>query len=230
VVRLRDTELLILNYPDLSGKLLKVFEDLNQSASKRDALLKNPTGLLDALLGSAAPLSEVAVSAHNRLLYALLSNPDFLQWAHDYRIRFEERAVERYPEVTRDEAIRMLIINIDRESIYRDLAEAATTFADRELLFSLFALPKDALASPSQGGSDPAGMMPGVITVAVVALLLLAIAAITMMWASGDSLVAVPADREDLRRVVTSMSVSLERHALELRESGFLLPPTEGRR
>lgn len=130
--------LLLLDDEELAARTDALFQQLSDSEGARAALVADPNGTLARALFPDAPAPSSAVlGAGNRLLLALLENPEFMEWARAAQRRYEqeiEGILAREGPTAAQQAIRDSMM---QESLYREAADAMTRYADPDLISDL---------------------------------------------------------------------------------------------
>src|SRR5262249_52166614 len=131
-------QLFLLRLPDYSPRIVEFLHRIDREPALSELFTRNPVGVLqEAVFPERQLLPADVLSRENRLLFALLSNRGFRDWAKRYQTAFEERAKNTYPNLVPDEAYIAYAGHISREEVYKDIAEAALSFIDRETLYLL---------------------------------------------------------------------------------------------
>jgi hypothetical protein len=132
-------DLLILEYEGFAERARALTDELNTSASLRDRLLTDPTGVIsEYLFPIVSRVSQAEINQANRFLYSLLSNEPFMAWAADWQARHREAIADVESQVT---------ISLDKQQLYEELADAIIEFGDRETLHTLMAVDRSAEAA-----------------------------------------------------------------------------------
>jgi len=106
---------------EVRDNLRKLYSTLEVDARLREEFVRNPTGVLanHALL---YPISDQAASASNRLLFAMLNNPAFLEWVGSYAMEHAGQPVD--PNTAATDLARAIL-----EHAHPDLLAALADFA-----------------------------------------------------------------------------------------------------
>jgi hypothetical protein len=110
-----------LTTAQVRDNLRTLYRNLEVDAQLREEFVRNPTGVLanHALL---YPISDQAASATNRLLFAMLNNPAFLEWLGSYAMTHAGRPVD--PNAAATDLARAIL-----EHAHPDLVAALADFA-----------------------------------------------------------------------------------------------------
>lgn len=231
-----NTELLVLRYKGLEDRLQKLFTDLETNRAFQQEFVANPAGILhDRVLQLPDRPSDADLTRANRLLFALLSNPGFMSWATEWQNKHADAVT------VSEGADPTLTVNLDRDELFRELAEAIWEHGDREALSAILSL--DAEAAATEVNGEAAAAVPDLlkgpmgppsrmitlntsvnvnvsVTVTGVAIFVLLIPVIVL----GRVRAPEGLDRMDLKRLTDSLSADLTSRAQELRASGRLKP------
>lgn len=224
---MRADELLVLNYPNLKKRLQELYLRLNDSVAFQSLFLNDPAGILSkTLMYDYNHPPQAVINQANRLLYALLSNPKFMEWAKKFQARIEKQAIEISNVDDPDEALRQMTVLFDRNELYNELIEGIQKYGDVEMIFSLISM------DPDKGKKPPVLDVAGrpqiydtaveveTLIYALVAAAVFAIAVAAVFIGMG----AVPdgVSREDLKRLSDHISKEFADRAYKLRNSGKL--------
>lgn len=114
-------ERLIIQLSEVRPSLTQAFETWRTDPAAQAQFASDPTGYLTQL----GPMGDISRS--NRLLFALLSNGPFLEWAKQYNNELLASWTGERPWE-----------QMQAERIYDDVLRAMLRYADRELMISLF--------------------------------------------------------------------------------------------
>jgi hypothetical protein len=217
--------LLILKAPTIQEDLHKLLERLESDPGLRRLYLNDPAGVIQKLVfpdQQAVPSAEI--NRGNRLLYAILTNEAFLQWARDY----EERLISEAREATQIEdparALNAYLTIMDRSRIHQDLADAVGRTADAEMIAALTwrpDLPRVGNARLPIAADVAVDIETFIYAVAVAAAFAVAFAAVFFaapIPARADQVVS----RIDVQAVANQLNDALAQRAGEVRASGVL--------
>lgn len=216
---MRSDDLLVLRYDDLSARSTAFYQKLAESPAFRALFLKDPAGTASAMLlpdDEQPPPGQIRRA--NRLLFALLSNPGFMEWAAGFQSGLRERVgAEDLPEAERR---KLAAVTLDRAAVYREIIDAMVEHMDAEMLASL-------LAGGSAGAAGVAARPPDrQLPVAVLDTPAVIIAPYNL-WVvievAGSVVDAV--SRVDLERAAAFLSEEVPARAREVRASGALRAP-----
>ena len=108
-------ELLILNQGNFLGGVEELYRQLNSSPAFREQFLLDPAGVLSLTVFTEFESPTVgAINQANRILFSLLSNPKFREWAHGFQQRISAQIDEAAQSADRVEAIKMIVARLDR--------------------------------------------------------------------------------------------------------------------
>ena len=208
--------LLTFTVPQLSEILSSFLDRASHDEAARADYINDTAGVISQLLfPDSPPISQIEISKANRILLALLSNTSFLRWAGDYNeglIKEAQAATKLENPAT---ALQEYALIMNRARIQKDVFAAAAKYADPELIASLGW--KD--SAPTAGPVAPAD----VFIETEIAIFEYAVWVLYIFYARSP----LPANvgiltRVDLASVASQLAASLEKHAIEVRESGLL--------
>lgn len=219
-------DLLLLRFPSYSTQITAFFQRIQNEPSLTQMFARNPVGVLRQLVLPTEPqLSSDVLSRENRLLFSLLSNRGFRDWANRYQRDFENRATQLYPDFTREEAFKALAVQTPREEIYRSAAEAAASFVDRDILYSMIENHSVVLAPHAEAALIPSPAAAPVFIILVVVLLVAGVyTVIPVDGLESDGLRLDGLSRVDLKRISGGLLDALQNHAEMLKTEGKLFP------
>jgi hypothetical protein len=240
---MRAEDRLVLNIDDFSQRTTSLFQRMNESLAFRQLFIKDPSGILAETMLPSQQMPASAVNQANRLLYSLLSNAQFMEWARNYQTQLVEQVrdamiregAEGSAEDPRELA-KLMAVTFDRQRVYGDLTNAILEHVDRELLYSLLVADSDIEEARSVLESVPSGSdrnVPSVVTetlavhfdVAVSAFYVLFFMVLTQVDLTPVNPNLVPEDavsRVDLQRLSDLVADRLRERGEELRASGEL--------
>src|SRR5262245_60096898 len=83
---MRSEDLLILGYDGFSERTAHFFRGLNESRALQELFLRDPAGTLSAEVLPPGKMPAAArLNQANRILFSLLSNPNFTSWSEQYQ-------------------------------------------------------------------------------------------------------------------------------------------------
>jgi hypothetical protein len=136
-----------LRYEGLGDRLVGLFRDLESNPDMRARFVADPVSMLDGIVaGASSPATQGTI---NRVLYSVLGNPEFMDWATRWA---EERAGDI--EVSDESGSRTLSLRGDRERLFREVAGAIIQFGDREAFGNLIGVDMATLDSAFTEGDD----------------------------------------------------------------------------
>lgn len=225
---MRRDQRLILEFPDFSVRLSQLFQRLDRDPALLRLFAQDPSGVVSRIVFPDEPEPALtAINSGNRLLFSLLSNKGFMNWAREYTDRMNQAAVASYPDLNSDDAALAYAATISTDEVYEDVVEAALQFADREMLTSLLAIDSedaDTLLASRTGLSSPTTNWSPVAVLVLVFVVVVAVHAVLALGTSGDvARGALPGlSRDDLGRASRVMMEALSVRAEELRAAGVL--------
>jgi hypothetical protein len=235
-------DLLVFDYAGLASRSATLFEELNASSELADRFLEDPTGVLsERVLSLPEPLAASDVEETNRFLFSLLSNREFIDWAEKWQ-KSHEDAIRALGEGDEER----VEVRIDRNELFRDLADAIHKYGDPAALRGLTPLdfegdeeivsttgaPAELLAEESRI-KLPRPPKPVNFNVAVNATVGVSVAgavAAVVVFVVVIPVVVIgrveseTADREDLQRLAATLTEELSQRAVELRKRDELGP------
>ncbi len=223
-------ELLVLHYESLSQRAESLFQDLNKSLALRELFLKDPTSVVvERILGRDQKPSETRINQVNRLLFSLLSNTKFMEWSRQFQEKMEAQLQEIAQSEDPIEAMKLLLVRLNRAKLYQEIAEAALQFSDVETLYSLFALSSTrasfsaaeirGLVEPIEAATEEAG---NVFPIPVTALAILVLVVLVLIPGVTNEPTPLKLSRQDLLRISAFLSQQLTARAQEVRQTGKL--------
>ena len=207
---------LVLHYDRLSERVQSFFDQLEGSASFREVFLRDPAGTMsEALLDGQASGAEV--NQANRLLFALLGNRGFMEWAASYQQRLLEQSAG---DGGNAEQFKLAAATVDRSRIYGDLVKAIVDHVDLETMYSMVVSgdTRASIARAPAPSPEVAVYTETFIAGYVVALFFLVVTQIDVTPAAPTESLT----RLDLERVSGFVAERLAAQAQELRETGAL--------
>jgi hypothetical protein len=130
--------LLILEYENLDRGAANFYQQLNNSPALQQAFLDDPAGILRRMMFPNAPFPPAGViNKANRLLYALLSNQNFLSWSRQFQTSIENEIQQASQSENRNEAIKGFLANFDRNRLYSEIVDGILESIDKETLYSI---------------------------------------------------------------------------------------------
>jgi hypothetical protein len=219
--------LLILEYDNLARATEGFYERLNSSPAFQQAFLDDPMGILRRSIFPNAPLPpEGVLNKGNRLLYALLSNANFMSWANEFQASMENEVQQAMRQTDdRNEAIKSLLVSFDKNRMYSEIVDGILNSIDKETLYSLVIGTNlnDTLSSLRVRSTEYVYTNEYVASELYVAAYLVAVLAIVITQFDATPIVEPQGiNREDLQRISGSLTSSLREKAVQIRESGAL--------
>ena len=208
---MRPDDYLVLHYDELSSRAESFYERMGSSESFRALFLNDPVGTAASVLFPDRPTPPAGqVNRANRLLFSLLGNAGFREWAKGFGERLLADATDAGGD---EEPLQVLAARFDRSRAYRELVDAVLEHGDEEIVSALLAGAGEQAAYRPLPGED----LP-VITVAL---------PITYNFTFVFPLVYIGTNveafsRVDLERVSSFLSEELPARAQQLRDSGRL--------
>lgn len=132
-------DMLVLRYERFAERAEAFFGLISSSAAFREVFLRDPAGTLsETILVGEGALSSVDINQANRLLFALLSNGGFMEWARTYGQGFDEGSGAG-PAADLDDTERMKLraVTLDRNQMFADLVRAIADNPDFETICSV---------------------------------------------------------------------------------------------
>ena len=211
---MRADEYLVLHYDKLSEGVQAFFERLEASAAFRELFLNDPAGTMSEVILGGQP-SGADLNQANRLLFALLGNRGFMEWAADY----QRGLANRVPPDGGAEGVKLAAATVDRSQLYGDLVRAIVEHADLETMYSVV-VRGDEVATLARPAPQPdvAVYTETFIAGYVVALFFLVVTQIDVTPAAPPESIS----RVDLERVAGLVAERLTAQAHQLREDGAL--------
>jgi hypothetical protein len=213
---MRPEELLILNYPRFSERAISLFKELAASPAARKLFIKNPVGVVGYSVFPESQLPGTAeLNQANRLFFALLSNPKFMEWAEKFQVELETQAKAEAND-NLAEGDKMLTVDLDRSKIYTEIIKAVRDHGDLEILYSLLVQDTEArAASPRMLG--PVLVSAFVVAIDVAVVFRLVLRTEYYLRFKDPSL-----NREDVLKISELLVAKLNERAERLRKQGSL--------
>lgn len=188
---------LVLNHEQLEERSMAFFQRLNTDATLRERLVNDPVGTIEEeVYGHNLDAREISINQANRLLFSLLSNPQFMS-------RIEELNGIMGPQTTNTE-------------IHSAIVQAIIDYGDSEVVAALTpAHPAEVLAS------DVAVQRTMNELFCVLDCSPVVINQVIVAGRALDQLTRVMT-REDVARVVRLFSEAVPSRGADLRQSGVL--------
>jgi hypothetical protein len=246
-------DLLVLDKGGFGRRLEALYGRLARDTALREYFIKDPGAVLDETVFRNFPAaSPKKLNQFNRALYAVLSNPEFMQWGEEFRARLIERARSTYPDLEdQNQALRAYLVRMDRRELHAELVRVLPKFMDEELAYASFGfsgrpspappgpvpLPDPCPDVPGGGGPDlggpcttprpPVGPNPigDVVVAAETAVVVVAVAVFVVAVTMIDftpKVSPVGLSREDVRTALASMNQKMLERAEEVRRGGAL--------
>jgi hypothetical protein len=220
--------LLVLKHDDLARRLQDLYGQLSESRSFREYFVKDPSSLIASTVFSGyRDVSAARINQANRLLFSLLSNARFMEWSEEFQNRVLEEAQEIVNLADPVETAALLSALVDKNRLYREIADAMLEFGDKELIFSLTV--SDApereprvsevdVAAAIRSGDD------NVFPIVTFVLFVIVAALVIPLWVAPPPgmEVGVGLSRQDLQSVSNFLVDRLTARAQEIRDSGVL--------
>ena len=208
---MRPDDYLVLHYDELSSRAEDFYERMGSSESFRALFLNDPVGTSAAVLFPDLPPPPAGqVNRANRLLFALLGNAGFREWARGFGQRLAGAGADGAEGG--DEPMKVMAARFDRSAAYKELVEAIVEHCDEEIVSALLSGAGQGLARPLPGEDLP------VVTVVVpVNYNYTFVFPLVYIGANADAL-----SRVDLERITSFLSEDVPARAQQLRESGGL--------
>lgn len=209
--------LLILQVPQLNQRLTSLLTQIHTDPSLSDLYINDPVGVIQkSIFPEETNIPPAEIHRGNRLLFSLLSNKNFLDWAQNYENQLIKQAEAATKLDDPDQALNSYLVTVDRNKIHQDLAAAVAKFADPELIASL---------TWKGSGTNPADIAVDTETF-VYAVAVLAVFAVGVMVLFAGRLPVMMdgavLTRVDLANVANQLSEQLIAHANTVKASGVL--------
>jgi hypothetical protein len=218
--------LLILEYDNLDRGAAAFYQQLNNSPSLQQAFLDDPAGILRRMIFPNAPFPpEGIINKANRLLYALLSNQNFLSWSRQFQSSIEGEIQQVAQADNRNEAIKGFLASFDRNRLYSEIVDGILESIDKETLYSLVVGTKlnDTVSSVRVKSSEYLYTNDYVASESYVVVY---IAAVAFLFVSQIDITPFTEpegiSRADLQRISASLTSALQEKAVQIRDSGAL--------
>lgn len=212
-------EFLVFRAPEIRDRMSNLVENLTLDDRVRRFYLRDPIGVIRRSVFSDEPVPAAEISRGNRLLYGLLSNQKFLDWAEEYEQRTMEKAVRATQIEDPSTALSTYLTVVDRSAIHADLVSAASDFADAEFLAAITWRPDR--VGPPIDADVAVDVETFVYAVAAVAVFAVAVAAVFV--GARVPLNQQILSRQDILQASRELSTAMNERAVELRDSGKLL-------
>jgi hypothetical protein len=246
-------ELLVLNYAGFRHHVADFYARLNESAAFRELFVRDPSGAMaQTIFPGYLRFQAGHINQANRLLFSLLSNPRFVEWAEEYQTQLEQQASEAFGDIEdAEERMKAFLVTLDRGAVYSHVSDAVPRFVDREMAHALFiSEPGLGYAMPDPDGpveckeptvpgkdgypfpkicAEPKPPAPGPGSVAVeietfvYAVAVAAVAVVVTIVAVALESFSAGLSREDLRAVTEQLAERVHERAVDLRDRGRLI-------
>jgi hypothetical protein len=219
-------ELLVFKYDAFKYGLARLYDALSTSEAHREAFIRNPADYLtSSLLPESDSLTRAQLSSANRLIFALLSNPHFMDWAREFQSEIRTNVQAATSVEDEEERLRLMTVLLDRTEVRRRMAEGIRDHGDIEGIAALLELPAGPSPQlPRTWAVDETFAVNQYVAIDfafgffVVAIVVTQIDFTPMPPEPADRLV----NRAELQQVTTALAASLEEHASEIRNAGGL--------
>ena len=212
---MRADEYLVLHYDRLSEGVQAFFDRLEASAAFRELFLKDPAGTMSEVILGGQP-SGADLNQANRLLFALLGNRGFMEWAENYQRGLADRGQQGGEDGA--ERLKLVAATMDRSQLYGDLVRAIVEHADLETMYSIVVRGDDLPSIAPGPQQEVAVYTETFIAGYVVALFVLVVTQIDVSPAAPMETLS----RVDLERVSGLVAERLTAQAEQLRADGAL--------
>lgn len=217
-------KLLILRAPQVNESLHALLDRLDNDAALRRLYVSDPAGVIQKFVfpdQTGVPAAEI--SRGNRLLYSLLSNEAFVEWAREYEQQLLADAREATQLEDEAAALNAYLTIVDRSKLHADLAEAVARVADGDLIAALTwrpDLPRVGATRLPIAADVAVDIETFVYAVAVAAVFAVAVAAVFLGAVPERAERAI--SRVDVQAVANQISAELTTRASAVREAGAL--------
>ncbi|MGG1153047.1 hypothetical protein [Bacillus wiedmannii] len=245
---MREKKQLVLNISNLTEKADKFYRQMDTSLKYRETFLRDPVGILSKdLLGGTCNNESIWISKMNRLLFALLSNTKFMEWAKDFENDVQSKINAAVNSDDPKIAEKELAAHLNRTYYYRKIVQAMFDSLDVETYEALLNLGRDSSrTSPADqdvkfnvkyNGTDQisisldpsisslAEKSMGDVTVCVyIAVYAVAAIAVFAFATAAVAIMEVPKmlSRTDLQRITSFVTKELTQRSHLLRKEGEL--------
>lgn len=195
----------------------KLLIEIEKNPKLEEVFIKSPASVLsEFLFDKSDKLSIDEIDKSNLLLFSIMSNKEFTNWAKEYE-KTVIKKVEDPNELSADEL----------SKIYEETIEALIDYADKDLLRAMFRVSPEEIKVIIR--NDPKLRQASTIqerTIAVV-VITLAVAVVAYVW------VVVPSSQLGTTKVLSRSSLQnlnrqlvsqLERQSLQVRNKNFNIP------
>jgi len=221
------TDLLVLRRADVDERFSSLSQRLVDDPGLRELYVRDPARVILKTVFPDNRIPAAEINRGNRVLYALLSNDDFMEWAQQYESDLLRRAQESSQEQDPEAALRGYMAAMDRGALHRDLVEAVAAHADPELIAALTWRPDIRNRISDAASEIGAARLPEmdvavdietfVYAVAVAAVFAVAVG-VVFIGAQPDDVMS----RLDVQTVARQLASRLRDHGQDLRQAGAL--------
>jgi len=202
---------------------------MNNSIAHQKLFLADPTGVLIKMLFPGQEYSTMEINAANRLLFSMLSNQKFMEWAKSHQEKMARDALEATKIKDPDEAMRVFTGLFDKRKAFVDILHGLKETMDVEIIGALL----QAMSGFGSGRGRPVSMRSdgsGSSSVYTETYIFYHVAEIVYAVVVSVSFLGIhvaPIDgvtREDLRNLSAMLAEQIKDRAYKMRESGDLNP------
>jgi hypothetical protein len=145
---MREKKQLVLNISELSEKADNFYRQMDDSLTFRETFLRDPVGILSKdILGGTSEKEPIQLSKTNRLLYALLSNKKFMEWAEGFEKNVQSKISATLTSNDPKEIEMELAAHLNRTYYYREIVQAMFSTLDVETFEALLNLNRESASS-----------------------------------------------------------------------------------
>jgi hypothetical protein len=232
---MRAEQLLILDRDEFAERAKGLFNQIQTSAGYREYFVANPVGVIhEAIFGGSSSLDHAGINQGNRILFSLLSNPRFVEWARTFEEQIDHEVVQALESGDKD-ALRLIATRLHRDKLYPEVIKSIFEFGDPELLYSVTVRdPDDPLRNQTVRIAPGPGPIIGhgpisdayvcvetfVYAVGAVAVFVAAVIAVVLERSFGSPFENLT--RADLLRVSQFVANGLRERAQAVRNAGYL--------
>jgi len=216
-------DLLILKAPQFRARINDLLANLRESRELQELYIQDPVRIIQkAIFPEARNLPAAEINRGNRLLYALLSNEQFISWSREYEADLLARARDATEIEDPAAALQAYLAITDRSQIHQDVASAVARFADAETIAGLTWRPDPVNVNGTAIVNADVAVDIETFVYAVAAVAVFAVAVAAVFVGATEAAREEALSRLDLLDVVNELDTRLAERARAVRVSGAL--------
>lgn len=195
----------------------KLLVETEKDSKLKETFLKSPASVLSELLfDKPDKLSTDEIDKSNLILFSVMSNKDFMNWAKEYE-KTVIKKVKNPNELSSDEL----------SEIYKEASEALINYADKDLLRAIFRISPEEIKKMIRDDPKLRQVGPVEEKASAVVLIILVVVVLAIVWVSGTSSPLGSAkilSHGSLQNLSRQLVSQLEKQAVQVRNKNFAIP------